>query len=84
MGWTSTLVDMQGFACNVEDKEKRLVMISWGPLDLSKTSVSGRNEVCCSIQKLGTKIGREFGGWDTNIDALGEELEDLLSDSCSA
>ena len=47
-------------------------------------SVGGRNEVCCSIQKLGTKIGREFGGWDTNIEALGEELEDLLSDSCSA
>ena len=85
MGWTSTLVDMQDFACNVEDKEKRLVMISWDPLDLSKMSVGGRKEVCCPIpiQKREQKLGREFGGWDTNIDALGDEFEDLLSDSCA-
>lgn len=49
MGWTSTLVDMQGFACNVEDKEKRLVMISWDPLDLSKTSCQWVGGMRCVV-----------------------------------
>ena len=34
--------------------------------------------------EAGNKNRQGVGGWDTNIDALGEELEDLLSDSCSA
>ena len=68
MGWTSTLVDMQDFACNVEDKEKRLVMISWDPLDLSKMSVGGRKEVVLYRswwERNGTRIDRVLGGWNT-------------------